>query len=333
MTVSARPRADVVSLRDIQAPVRERLEQVRGEMWRVVATDLPLVAEVNQHLHGMKGKMFRPTLVLLASAADDRPEPRAVLAAAALELLHLATLVHDDSVDHSVLRRGMPTINALFSHQVAVIMGDYLYTRTLSALVEIGDLELMRVVTGASTQMTLGEIRQLSAFDALAFSEEDYDRLIQAKTASLFGAACDVGALCGARRFRAELARYGEMLGRAFQIADDLLDYTEQAEVTGKPAGLDLREHKVTLPLLGALREMGSDARRKVEALFSTPEPEDRQVAEVIALVGEHGGLEYARRRGDEYARAAEEALGALPESAARGALLDAIGYVMDRRS
>lgn len=333
MTVSARPRADVATLRDIQAPIRDRLEAVTQEMWRLVSAELPLVAEVNQHLAGMKGKMFRPTLVLLASAVDDRPEPRAVRVAAALEMLHLATLVHDDAVDHSVLRRGMPTINALFSHQIAVIVGDYLYARTLAALVEIGDVELMRVITDTSTEMTLGEIRQLGALDALAFGEDDYDRLIRAKTASLFSACAEVGAMCGAARFREPLRRYGERLGMAFQIADDLLDYTEASDVTGKPSGLDLREHKVTLPLIGALREMSASARGRVEALFQTSEPDDQQVAEVVQIVTEHGGLDYARRRGEQAQREAEEALAALPESSARTALADAIGYVVDRRS
>jgi octaprenyl-diphosphate synthase len=333
MTVSARARADVATLRDIQAPVRDRLDAVADAMWRLVAAELPLVAEVNEHLAGMKGKMFRPTLVLLASAVDDRPEPRAVEVAAALELLHLATLVHDDAVDHSVLRRGMPTINALFSHQIAVIMGDYLYARTLAALVQIADIELMRVVTDTSTEMTLGEIRQLGALDALAFGEDDYDRLIRAKTASLFSAACEVGALCGAPRFRESLRRYGEKLGMAFQIADDLLDYTEQSAVTGKPSGLDLREHKVTLPLIGALREMPTSARRQVEALFAAPEPDDQQVAAVVGIVTEYGGLDYARRRGEQATREAEDALAGLPDSVARHALSDAIGYVVDRRS
>ena len=333
MTLSARSRADVAAaLHDIQAPVRDRLARVAGEMMRICAADLPIVAEVNQHLAGMKGKMFRPTLVLLASAAADRPEERAVAMAATLEVLHLATLVHDDAVDHSVLRRGMPTVNALFSHQVSVIMGDFLYARTLGELVRVGDLEIMRVFTNASTEMTLGEMRQLGALDALAFSEADYDALIKAKTASLFQACCEVGALCGAAGHRAELARYGERLGTAFQIADDLLDYTEEQAMTGKPTGLDLREHKVTLPLIAALREMPASARAVVEELFATAEPDDRQVAAVVGIVTEYGGLEYARRRGEQVAREAEEAIAALPDTVARGALLDAIGYVMDRR-
>ena len=216
MTVSARARADVAAaLQDIQAPVRDRLDRVTGEISRIVAADLPIVAEVNEHLAAMKGKMFRPTLVLLASAVDEQPDDRAVSLAATLEVLHLATLVHDDAVDHSVLRRGMPTINALFSHQVSVIMGDLLYARTLSELVRMGDWDVAGVFADASNAMTLGELRQLGALDALAFTEEDYDALIRAKTASLFHAACELGALCGAsappRRARAlrRAARHG----------------------------------------------------------------------------------------------------------------------------
>jgi octaprenyl-diphosphate synthase len=327
MTVSARSRADVsAALQDIQAPVRDRLDLVSGEMYRIVAADLPIVSEVNQHLAGMKGKMFRPTLVLLASAVDETPDERAVTLAATLEVLHLATLVHDDAVDHSVLRRGMPTINALFSHQVSVIMGDFLYARALTELVRLNDWDVARVFADASTAMTLGEMRQLGALDALAFSEDDYYALISAKTASLFRAACDLGALSGARRHREALVRYGERLGMAFQIADDLLDYTEGQE------GLDLREHKVTLPLIAALRTMKPADRRTVEALFAASEPDDRQVGEVIALVAEHGGLEFARRRGDQFAREAEEALAGLPETPFRAALVESIAYVLDRR-
>jgi octaprenyl-diphosphate synthase len=333
MTSGARSRADTAALREIQAPVRARLDLVAGELWRIVAADLPLVLEINAHLAGMKGKMFRPTLVLLASATAGCPQDRAVPVAAALEALHLASLVHDDAVDHSVLRRGMPTVNALFSHQHAVLMGDFLYARSLTELVRLNDWDVARIFADASTQITLGEMRQLGALDALAFGEGDYDQLIRAKTASLFRAATELGALCGAAAYRAPLARYGERLGMAFQVVDDLLDYTEDAEVTGKPSGLDLREHKVTLPLIAALPEFDAGARRRVEALFAASDPEDGQVAEVVELVTRHGGLEYARRRGEVLAREAEEALADVPDSPARTALADAVGYVLDRRA
>lgn len=320
-------------LRDIQAPVREGLDRVAEDMWRIVSADNSLITDVSRHLMLVKGKMVRPTLLLLSSEADGSPEPRASAMAAVAELIHLATLIHDDAVDHSVLRRGMPTINALFSHQVSVIMGDFLYSRSLTELVRLGDIEALGVFTSATNELTLGEMRQLAAIDALAFSEDDYDALIGAKTASLFGASCEVGALCGARRFRRELTRYGFRLGMAFQVADDLLDYTASHEVTGKPSGLDLREHKVTLPLIAALRTMSRAGRERVETLFADPSPSDEHIAEVVEIVREEGGLDYARRRGEEFAQQAEEALRDIPDSPVRSALMDTITYVMDRRS
>lgn len=332
--VVARARVPATAaLRGIQAPVAERLEAVVAEMRRVVTADLPLIEEVSGHLLKMRGKMFRPTLALLASETEETPAPRAVTLAAVVELMHLASLVHDDSVDHSALRRGLPTVNSLFSHQVSVIMGDFLYSRALEALVSLGDLDLLRVLTNVSTQLTIGEMRQLAAMDTLAFSEADYEALIQAKTASLLSAACETGAMCGAARHRAALRRYGERLGMAFQVADDILDYTGSSSVTGKPSGLDLREHKVTLPLIVALPRLAPADRSRVEALFADDSPPDELIGEVITLVSEAGGIELARRRGEQFAREAEEALDGLPDTPARTALADAIPYVMDRRS
>ena len=320
------------ALHDIQAPVREALDGVSAEIRKIVSADFPLIAQVNEHLLRMQGKMFRPTLLLLSASVEGTFDRRAVPVAAAVELVHLATLVHDDAVDHSVLRRGLPTINATFSHQISVIMGDYLYARSLAELVRREEMEAVRVLADAATRMTVGEMRQLTAFDALSFSEEDYEVLIRAKTAALMAAACEMGAISGAPAHRAALARYGEQLGMAFQVADDLLDYTADAAETGKPTGLDLREHKVTLPLIHALRTMPASARKTVERLFATPEPEEAAIADVVRIVTELGGLEYARQRGEGFARAAEEALGTIPESEARTALADAIAYVLDRR-
>jgi octaprenyl-diphosphate synthase len=320
-------------LKEIQAPVRDRLEDVVHEMRRIVSAELPIIEQVSGHLLQMRGKMFRPTLALLASETAEAPEPRVVTLAAVLELMHLASLVHDDSVDHSAMRRGLPTVNSLFSHQVSVIMGDFLYSRALEALVALGDLDLMRVLTGVSTQLTIGEMRQLAAVDTLAFTEQDYEMLIKAKTASLLSAACETGAMCGASRHRDALRHYGERLGMAFQVADDILDYTEKASMTGKPSGLDLKEHKVTLPLIAALPRLSREARASVEALFAADEPSDDQVSEVVALVAEVGGIDSARRRGELFAHEAEEALDGLPDTPARTALADAILYVMDRRS
>ena len=334
MSVATRVRTPTTSaLRDIQAPVRDRLEDVVVEMRRIVSADLPMIEQVSAHLLQMRGKMFRPTLALLASEIDGTPEPRVVTLASVVELMHLASLVHDDSVDHSAMRRGLPTVNSLFSHQVSVIMGDFLYSRALEALVALADLDLLRVLTSVSSQLTIGEMRQLAAVERLAFTEIEYESLIEAKTASLLSAACETGAMCGATRHRAALKRFGARLGMAFQVADDILDYTETASVTGKPAGLDLREHKVTLPLIAALPRLSPAARSRVDALFGSEAPTDDQIHEVVGLVTEAGGIDAARRRGEQYALEADAALRGLPDTPARSALADAILYVMDRRS
>lgn len=332
--VAARTRTPATNaLREIQAPVSAGLDKVVTEMQRIVTDELPLIREVSAHLLQMRGKMFRPTLALLCSDATGKSEPRVMTLAAVVELMHLATLVHDDSVDHSVLRRGLPTVNSLFSHQVSVIMGDFLYSRALTALVRMNDLELMQVVTDVANELTIGEMRQLAAVDALEFTEQDYFHLIRSKTASLIACACESGAMCGAPEFRAPLTEFGDKLGMAFQIADDILDYTGNEAVTGKPAGLDLREHKVTLPLIAALPKVSAAARARIDSLFAAENPDDDAIAEVVGIVGEAGGIEYARQRGEQFAHDAELALRVLPESPVRSSLTDAIAYVMDRRS
>src|SRR5688572_5538279 len=169
---TARTRTPLTAaLREIQEPVRDRLDMVVDEMGRIVTSDLPFIEDVSRHLLRSRGKLFRPTLTLLASGVEDRPQERAVTIAAAIELMHLATLVHDDSIDHSVLRRGLPTVNSLFSHQVSVIMGDFLYSRALTALVEERDVDILRVLTRVSNELTVGEMRQLAAVDRLSFPE------------------------------------------------------------------------------------------------------------------------------------------------------------------
>jgi octaprenyl-diphosphate synthase len=322
-----------VSLQAIQLPIRDKLDEVSRAMGAIVASDLPLVEQVSAHLLAMRGKLFRPTLLLLSSQVEGTPKKHAVTLAAALELIHLATLVHDDAVDHSALRRGMPTVNAQFSHQISVIMGDFLYSTALTQLVKVGDLEALQALTRASTEMTLGEMRQLAVADPLRFSEDEYFALIRSKTASLMRTACELGALSGARRYKDALGNFGENLGMAFQIADDLLDYREVKETTGKPSGLDLREHKVTLPLIHALREMPASEREGVERLFASEEVSDEDIASVVLIVADNGGFEYARAREEEFAERARDALSGLPDTVARRSLSASISYVMERHS
>jgi octaprenyl-diphosphate synthase len=326
------PTAATPSLEQIQAPIADRLDRVVDEFRRILVSDFEGVAEVNDYLLQIRGKLFRPSMTLLCNEVASERSDEAETLAAVVELVHLATLVHDDAVDHSVLRRGMPTINALWSHQVSIIMGDYLYSRSISELTKLGRLEPIAILAAASNSMSVGELRQLASYDALQFTEDDYYLLIECKTASLISAACELGALVGNEALRPRLARFGHRLGMAFQIADDLLDYTADESVIGKPSGLDLREHKVTLPLIAVLPSLSTPEREAVDALFANPEPTDPEITAVVEIVRTRGGLEYARGKALEFAGEAAAALEGLPDSPALEALRQSIVYAVERR-
>ncbi|MEN8373845.1 MAG: polyprenyl synthetase family protein [Gemmatimonadota bacterium] len=317
----------------IQDPVREVLESVVREMRRIAVSDYRPLSEVGDYILLKRGKLFRPTLVLLASQAEGGDLADARTVAALVELVHLATLVHDDAVDHSVMRRGMPTVNALWNHRTAIIMGDFLYSRSVSELSDLGDMERIGVLARAANRMSVGELRALHSADALDLSEEAYYRLIAAKTASLIAASCELGSLCGGGANRETLRRFGHDLGMAFQIVDDVIDYTATERATGKPSGHDLREHKVTLPLIEALPEMSDAERNTIEGFFADPEPTDDGIEEVISLVTARGGVDRAKRRAEEYGRRASASLADVPPGAPAEALGLAVSYVVGRRS
>ncbi len=320
------------ALASIQSQISGRLTEVLSELRRIVVSDFDMIEDVNEYLLLMRGKLFRPTLLLLANEVGDTPDDDAITLAAVVELVHLATLVHDDAVDHSVLRRGQPTVNALWTHQIAVIMGDYLYSRGVSELAQLGNLEAVRVLAAAANEMSVGEMRQLTTYDALDFTEEDYHHLIAAKTASLMSAACEMGALVGgADRFRKPLKKFGHALGMAFQIADDLLDYTGSEDVTGKPTGHDLRERKVTLPLVGALDRMSAPELERVRRFFTLVDPSETDIQEIVGIVDERGGLRYARTRAVHFAEKAEAMLSELDGGPVIDALRHSVVYAIDR--
>jgi octaprenyl-diphosphate synthase len=317
----------------IQEPVRDNLDRVVDEIRRIILSDFEIHKEVNDYLMQMRGKLFRPTLLLLASEVGGRSNEDAVALAAVVELVHLATLVHDDAVDHSVLRRGLPTVNYLWNHQVAIITGDFLYSRSILELTRIGRLEAVHSLARASNEMSVGEMRQLVSYDALEFSEEDCYRLMACKTASLMSAACDMGGLAGVKEYREAFRNFGYALGMAFQIADDLLDYEGSEESTGKPVGHDLRERKVTLPLIEAMRHVEPDDRVRIQRFFMRLEPSDDEIEGIVEAVRRVGGLEYARGKAEEFAQDANSALDKIPVAdEAMEALRESIRYAIERK-
>jgi octaprenyl-diphosphate synthase len=303
-----------------------------AELHGMITADFGAINEVSEYLFARRGKYLRPTLLLLSNEVGGNPQPEAVRLASIVELMHVATLVHDDAVDHSPQRRGMPTVNSRWSHQVAVIMGDYLYSRALVEVTRMGDIEAIDLLANASNRMSIGEMRQLAAHDALETTVDDYFSLCDCKTASLMSAACELGALVGRSEYRESLGGYGHDLGMAFQIVDDLLDYTVSSDVTGKPNGLDLKEHKVTLPLILALPRLNAADRRGVNELFANATPSDGQVAGVIDMVRSVGGLDDAREVARGYAASALERLQPLPDDPAVEILRLTVEFVLERQ-
>ncbi len=326
----ARPRADIQTL---QAPVVEELNRVQEELARFFVCDVRLINEISHHMLRANGKRFRPTLLLLVSRLRGEVSEDAILAATIVELIHTATLVHDDSIDRSFLRRGIPTVNSLWNDQTSVIMGDYLYSKAFFLLVERGMYEPMNILARTTHRMSLGEMLELEHKLDFDLNEEVYYRLIMDKTAVLLSAACEIGGLLawGDGRERRLLSDFGSSLGMAFQITDDILDIEGDADTMGKSARSDIRDGKVTLPLIHAVRNAPAKrAERLRERMAGVLD--DGGASEVAAFAAEYGGLDYARQRARGYADRALELLDDFEKSPLRDTLHDCVEYVLDRR-
>jgi octaprenyl-diphosphate synthase len=327
----SRPR---VTVADLQRPVLVELERVQEELARFFVSDVALINQISTHMLRANGKRFRPTLLLLAHRLHSPATREAVVSATIVELVHTATLVHDDSIDRSFLRRGIPTVNSLWNDQTSVIMGDYLYSKAFFLLVEHGLFEVMKILARTTHRMSLGEMLELEHKLDFDLTEDVYCRLILDKTAVLLSAACEIGGYLawGDGRERKILSDFGTDLGMAFQITDDILDIEGDAATMGKSTGSDIRDGKITLPLVHVLRTAPAAVRSQIRDRM-TGEPMDAAAArEVATLVAEHGGLDFARERARTYADRALAHLGAFEESPDRATLGAAVEYVLGRR-
>ena len=317
---------------DLRADLRADLERVNVLMTRSLASDIDLLNRTNGTLLGRRGKQLRPVLALLVArtCGQGRCNEDTIRFAAASELLHNATLLHDDVADDSAQRRGVPTVMSLLGSRASVLLGDFWLVKAVGRILDATreSERVIRIFAGTLSDLAEGEMLQLQKASSADTTEEDYLRIIYGKTASLFVAA----ALSAAVSVRATPAQeqavraYAENLGLAFQIRDDLLDYGE-GDAIGKPVGQDLQEQKITMPLLGALRALPQEETR-IRALVAgmTDHPENREV--VVNFVNDGGGRAYARRRLEEYADAAVAALGTLPPGRDRDALEAMARYV-----
>ena len=302
---------------------------------RMQSEHAPRIPELSAHLIEAGGKRLRPVLTLAAAKMFDYPGDHQIRLAAAVEFIHTATLLHDDVVDESDQRRGRPTANILWDNQSSVLVGDYLFSRSFQLMVETGSLRVLDILANASAVIAEGEVLQLAMQNDLSTGEETYFQVIRGKTAALFSAAAEVGAVIAGESAerQAALKDYGDKLGIAFQIADDLLDYGGSSAALGKNVGDDFREGKITLPVLLAYERAEGDDRAFWKRVIEKRDQNEGDLERALELLASTGALADTRAKAEEYARAASDALLVFPESEMREALRDLVAFVVARTS
>ena len=313
--------------------VGAELELVEAEIRRELDSPVGLIQEMGGYIAGAGGKRLRPILLLLAARLAGYQGPRSVRLGCVVELLHTATLIHDDVVDQAPLRRGRPSANAQWGDDASVLVGDHLYSKSFAMLVRDNDRAVMETLARSTVSMTEAEVFQLELKRSGIMTEADYVRIITQKTASFMSACCRIGALLGglpAVQIDA-LTRYGLDIGVAFQISDDSLDFVADQDRLGKAIGADLREGKRTLPLIAMLERATPTEAARVKSLLKRPGLDAEEVDEIRRYVVDHEGVEYALARAHEYARAAKADLEAFAPSEERETLALVADFVVDR--
>jgi geranylgeranyl pyrophosphate synthase len=324
-----------IKLATLQRKIGPALAAVDREFQRITTGDSPLTRDICAHILQGKSKKFRPTLLLLAAQDDDGFAPAAITAAASVELVHTATLVHDDFIDEATTRRGLPAVNVKYGPSAALIMGDYLYSTALHNLCAAGLHHAVELLARTTVLMSEAEMLQLEHRYDMAISEERYLQIIYQKTASLIENACRIGVSFNRRLSgcEAEFGDFGAHTGRVFQITDDVFDYLGDERRLGKPTGQDWEEGRITLPLIAAGRQAPPAARARLDELAGLRGREERAACwpEVRAFVTEHGGVDYAFATARRYGEAAKEALGPVASGPQKDLLAVAVEYVINR--
>lgn len=327
-------RKRTATLDNIKQPIENELKTFSGFFRDAMRSRVGLVDLIARYIVRQKGKRVRPILVFLSAKACGAITDSTFRAATLVEILHTATLIHDDVVDDADTRRGFASINAVWKNKVAVLMGDYLLSRGLLLALEKSDYYFLRCTSNAVKRMSEGELLQIQKSRQLNIDEETYLKIISDKTASLLATCTEIGAAStteDAQR-RAQLRDFGEHVGIAFQIRDDLLDYFGRKSVIGKPTGLDLKEKKLTLPLIHALSKAPrGEAREALRIIKSGAKQKD--IRWVVDFVNRMGGIDYAVERAQHYSNLARADLASLPESDSKKALLEFVDFVMERES
>lgn len=322
-----------MSINEIKKPISKHIKEFEKQFKASMQSKVPLLDIITRYIYKRKGKQMRPMFVFFAADICGEINPTTYRAASMIELLHTATLIHDDVVDESNIRRGFFSINALWKNKIAVLVGDFLLSKGLLLSLENDDFDILKIVANATKEMSEGELLQIEKARNLDIQEEIYFEIIRKKTASLIASCCATGAASsGANKETVEKMReFGENVGIAFQIKDDLFDY-ESNIATGKPHGIDIKEQKMTLPLIFLLNNSSFIEKRKIINIVKRHNNNPEKVASIIELVNNSGGIEYARKKMQEFQQKAFEILKEFPASPSKQSLEKLVVYTTERK-
>ena len=313
--------------------IGEDLINVELQFRKDLESDVPLIRKVGEYVLSSGGKRVRPALLLLAARLCGYQGRQAVPLASVVEFIHTATLLHDDVVDSATLRRGLASANTLWGNEASVLVGDFLFSKSFSLMVEVGSLDILRVFSGATTVIAEGEVMQLLCTGEIDLTEDRYIGVVRSKTAILMSAACEAGAILGAastERTKA-LADFGMSLGIAFQLMDDTLDYIATEEDFGKSIGHDLEEGKITLPLIHTLKQCAADEKMLIAEVVRKELIDKDDMKTVFGLVDKYGGIEYSLALAKQYSDRSKKYLDIFEDSPDKAALLDLADYIVTR--
>ncbi|MBO7227490.1 MAG: polyprenyl synthetase family protein [Bacteroidales bacterium] len=318
---------------EILKPIKAELDDFALQYEGVACSGIRLLDDMVLHIAKTKGKQLRPILVLLVSGAYGRITNKSIKAALAMEMLHVTSLIHDDVVDESLLRRGKQTLNSIWGNKLAVLVGDYLYARVLNILVEIDDKEILKTISDVARLMGEGELLQQQNAREYNLTENNYYEVIRKKTAVLFSACTKIGAIVGGATAAEmeQMQEFGECLGIAFQIQDDILDYSKTLD-TGKTYGNDIREQKITLPLICALQNANETQQNEIKEIYVKETLQQEEVDKVIQMVADLGGIQKAQDAIDSYMNKACALLEKLQDSEYKKSLLLLVEEIATRK-
>jgi octaprenyl-diphosphate synthase len=326
-------RKDIATLREITAPISDDIKVFQDEFENALKSEVRLINSISKYMIRNRGKNIRPILTILSARLCGEPTLNSYKAAAMMELLHVATLIHDDVVDEATLRRGKPSVNRVWKNKLSVLMGDFILSKALINMIGLKDFEALEQISSTAEKLSAGEILQIEKSITRSMTEDVYFEMIGQKTASLIATSCELGAITTTKREDDRLATYsfGQNLGMAFQIKDDLFDLLGSESDTGKNGGGDVKQNMITLPLIFAKANMSRLDYRQLKKLLKTKKKNRSTLNKISGIVEEAGGIDYAKKKLDDFSELALQAIDSYPDSDFKKSLVDLVAFNSSR--